>query len=760
MSRFRTMVVRWMRATPTHLFIIAISVVIAYVRLLHPDFHASWDLVTVHTFGLRYASLVWHTFGTFPLWDPFHYVGFPFVGDPQPAVWYPINTLMILVGEVTQRHVQFQLVLHYIIAGFSMYAFGRYLFSRRAVALVVGILYPLTGAFVAHASHVGMVNTAAWFPLLLLCGARGIRERRWSWVVSAGVIAGLMLLAGHAQTALLLFSAYAVWILVLSVTESSGRFQWMRGIAQLLIAIMIGIGISAIQLAPTARFAFETTRETTNFDWAMTESFVPSQLLTVLVPNFFGDVTADPYWGPKWGSQHYAYLGILPLLLIGLSFLKRKTTMEKFFWGLAVISLLFMIGRFSFVQPLFYLFAPLFNHFRAAANSIFLFHTSLVILAGFGLQAVLERDPQMISSWSRAGRFSKVLSIVLLILLIGVEVVAFLSRSQWKNPEATQALDNIGSGIVLLFGFGIASLVLLSSFFRKRISQVRFLVFTVLILVLDLFTFTLNHQHVAQTGPIAKTQRPPWGIEFIQSQAEDHWYRVHALQQDDILSPEFIYQTSGYNPLITERYARMLHVASQDEERFNRVMSAWGVEYLLGEENLPTTSWEQVTDFWYRNPNFRGRVWPVSTVVAIPEGETLAVVEQRVGRTNLDQTAVVEGFSETKKFKTDVSVGEVEDTINAVRFTVEAIDPAFLVMSDAMDGAWKLWIDGVESRLYWTDLMLRGFEVPEGSHEVVMKFEPVTATWPRVLSIATSIGAIAGWGVLRLFERRKLRSGL
>lgn len=749
----------WVRAslnaTWLHLLVIAVVVVLAYVRLLHPDFHAAWDIITVHAFGLNYASSVFSDFGYMPFWDPFHFVGFPFYADPQPAVWYPVNLLMILAGKLTLQHVQMQLVLHYVIAGWTMYAFARYVFKRRMTALFLGVLYPLTGAFVVHASHLGMVNTAAWFPLLLLFGARAVREVRWSFVLASGLTLGVMILAGHFQTALFMLFAFVVWVCAFAVHERGWRSGAWMAVRQLVVVGAVAFVVSAIQVVPTYTFAQGTIRTNTNIDWALTESFVPNQLATILVPNFYGDVTADPYWGPNWGSQHYAYIGILPLLLVVLSFWRRKPFIQKFFIVFGVASLLLIIGRYTFVQPLLYLFVPLFDSIRAFANGLFLLHLSLAMLAGFGLDAVLT-GVKFNAAWQRLSKWWVGVGVVSVLAFVGVMSMDVIAQHHWHDLRVAGLFQNIGSGIVLMLLFGVAGVLLLNRYFSGRVRAVTFGVLAVALLVIDLFSFTANHQHVAMPGSVHDRLQTPWGVQYLTDNQNDHWYRTHALKQDDILTPEYFYQTWGYNPLVTDRYAHLLRVADKNGGRWRDVMTALGVEYLVAETDLPTQKWETVEGIWHKNPEFRGRVWPVAEVTAIEAGAALDDVEAPMYSMDLSREAVVEGFASDAMFNTQVEIGEVTDNINTVAFTVNAESDAFLVMSDAMHDGWRLLIDGEEAPLYWTNLLLRGFNVPAGEHAIEMRFEPSEAAWAATLSGVGVLLILGLWSTVYAYERKRI----
>jgi hypothetical protein len=69
-------------------------------------------------------------------------------------------------------------------------------------------------------------------------------------------------------------------------------------------------------------------------------------------------------------------------------------------------------------------------------------------------------------------------------------------------------------------------------------------------------------------------------------------------------------------------------------------------------------------------------------------------------------------------------VERVTDTVVEVRTRSSVV--SFLVLSDVFYPGWSVTIDGVPSRLYQTDYILRGAVVPAGTHLVRFAFTPRT----------------------------------
>src|SRR5579859_2015381 len=74
--------------------------------------------------------------GRVPLWDPYLFLGVPFLANPQTAVLYPPSWLFVL-GPVQAVYAA-QLVLHSFLAGFFTYLLARHAFGVLPLAAAVG----------------------------------------------------------------------------------------------------------------------------------------------------------------------------------------------------------------------------------------------------------------------------------------------------------------------------------------------------------------------------------------------------------------------------------------------------------------------------------------------------------------------------------------------------------------------------------------------------------------------------------------------
>ena len=161
--------------------------------------------------------------GRLPLWNPYLFLGSPFLANPQSAVFYPLHWFFI--GLPAAKSLAASVGLHLWLAGF-----GTALYVRRvarlswSAAFVGGLVFMLGGYLGARAGQVNQLSAAAWLPWMLWLleetwgrgRALAAGPGRVNWIAGAALalVVALQLLAGHTQTAfinLVGLSVAAIW---------------------------------------------------------------------------------------------------------------------------------------------------------------------------------------------------------------------------------------------------------------------------------------------------------------------------------------------------------------------------------------------------------------------------------------------------------------------------------------------------------------------------------------------------------------------
>jgi hypothetical protein len=363
--------------------------------------------------------------GQMPLWNPYLFMGAPFLANSQAAVLYPLHWPFLWLSAPKQ--IAWSIVAHIWLAGAGTYVFGRWVACLRPMAaFITAVVFALGGFLGAQAEHINQLNASAWLPWLLLCvqAATAHRaERRWVAVLCGGGIVGMVLLAGHTQAAYIVLFGTAIFAL-LGGFQVSKRQRWKRsltGIASLAGMCGIGMLLAAGQLLPTLELSrFSVRSGGLAYNEAASFSLKPG-----LVPKAF---LPPLIWEPPF-SEYVAYIGLLGLVLASLgawAVVKHKHPGLQLL-GIALLGVFLAFGAYNPVYYVLYKLVPGFDLFRVPARWMLLYSFGVAVLAGIGLEAL----PKV--------RGLKLAIAGLLIL----ELFVAGQRLAYNNPTASIAFDSM-----------------------------------------------------------------------------------------------------------------------------------------------------------------------------------------------------------------------------------------------------------------------------------------------------------------------------
>ncbi|MCA9971724.1 MAG: hypothetical protein KC425_15975, partial [Anaerolineales bacterium] len=335
--------------------------------------------------------------GRLPLWNPYLFMGAPFLANSQVGLFYPPNWPLWLLFDAPTA-VKASILLHLAIAGCGAYLAARQTLALgRDGALATAVTFALGGYLTAQVEHVNQLQGLAWLPWFLVVLGRCARERPLPRAVAIGrtatALAGLFalqLLAGHTQTAFItgvavLLYGGGVWLAgYLTRRQAEGlpfRFAAQRVAQRLPLALLLGVGLAgvlaAVQLLPTQELAQLSARQGgLPANEVLSFSLHPLLLPRALLPGF----------GQSLFSEYVAFV---PLTLLLLAFVGGWQWRG---WHgvlpavvLVAAGLLLALGIFN---PLNWLLArlPGFNLFRVPARWLVLYALGVALLAGAGWQ--------------------------------------------------------------------------------------------------------------------------------------------------------------------------------------------------------------------------------------------------------------------------------------------------------------------------------------------------------------------------------------
>lgn len=720
-------------------------------------------------------TAVWQ--GQLPFWHAAQFAGYPFLSNPQIALFYPPTwlTLLLPVRVGLSWHVLF----HLLVAGLGMFCFVRQQSGDRWGSWLAALTFTFGGFSAArlYAGHVGLLATFAWLPWLLWAfacsvsvngrqptddGPRnteyGIRTAEYRTAVLAGLPFGLAILAGHTTSLIYVGLVWAAWAVYLAVEDGArnGRQALLsRGLfvgRQFAFALIVGLLLSGVQLLPLLQFAAVSSRSgAADFAFATAYSFPPAHLVTLLVPEFFGEPTRSGYWSvPNFEELTY-YAGVLPLLALALT-LRRPTRRGLFYVALLLLGLLLALGSYGFLYPLLYEWLPPFRLARAPGRAMVLYAFAAAALLG---EVVAGRGHWQVASLDRLLRWLLATTAVLGLAVLAATGAIFITIHPTETSgRLWHQVGGWATAVFLLLLGGALLwryLALPEQAGRRRALG---LALTALVLA-DLWLFghkfiRLEPQTIDPLWPdtIALIGTPeerilPWGVSIFEQNGA--W-------QSGLNS------IFGYNAL--EIGALQAFTGSIPDPRSSAydilsaryVVAQWPLEqYGDGERPLRLVS-QQGAAWVYE----RARTLPLARLVTeaeiIPD-EAAAIA--RVHQPDFDPatTAILAASPPCELGGDGAGTAVIREKRDGYwRVETDSPVPALLILSETAYPGWRVRVDGQSAEPLTAYTAIRAVCVPAGTHTVEWQFLPLIYAWGGLLTLIGLLGV--GTAVGSTFRHR------
>lgn len=720
--------------------------------------------------------------GTLPLWNPHLYGGSPFAADMQTGLFYPINLLAFLVARpFTYQSIEGLAIVHYFLAGCFAYLYARGLGLRPLPSFASGLVFAFSGFTVAHLAHLNMLAAAVWLPLILFFFHRALTRASLASAVCAGAFFGVSTLAGHVQVSLyigLFLVVYWLWWLYYRrgalrraptdgvATPCNPAGSTLVSLAALPIALVLAVLLAAVQLLPSFELTRLSLRADLGFAAAGDYKSTPLNLITMVVPHFFGGDAAN-YWGFRWSlTEVYAYVGLLPLALavLALLFARRLRPWSLFFLLSTALFLLLSFGEQTPLYGWLYKLVPGFDKVRAPGRFALLFDFSLAMLAGIGLESMTGRMPAL---WRRVyGRFTLLFGVLLGagILLVAPYLYHALLTSQDKGPVIFQRVQMAVDSLNLTLVFLAFSLLLFLAL-RYRPSR-RQLIGGLMIALMVVDLFAANQGMNLGNQDVTTGFEHPQIIDFLKREARG--YRIDTMTDiGDTWQPSTgliagVDDIMGiYNPMLLADYkAYWESLGSRSVPGYDLL----GVKYVVAKKDV-TLDWNKfrpvLTDAPKLNVYENTRAVPKALVVPNAEVVPRDRMLERLKSPEFDPRQVVlletapAGFTGGGATAESGKVtGLTYPSSDEAYLEVEAAQPTYLVLNDVYYPGWKCLVDGKETPILRANYLFRAVPLAPGAHRVHFVFSPTSFVIGSLVSGLTVVFVLAVAG-FALWRRRR-----
>jgi hypothetical protein len=599
--------------------------------------------------------------GRLLLWNPCLFMGAPFLANSQVGVFYPLNLVLWLLLPAHQS-LHLTIVLHLCLAALNAYLWGRVsLRLGRVGAWAVGATFALGGYLGAQVEHVNQLQGLAWLPLMLALWDRGTANQQVSnktALAGLAVAIGLVLLAGHTQTAFISLIGMAAYGLGPALWRGLRRREWKPLIQRALLlvaAACLGAALAAVQLIPT----WELTRLSVRagglpFKERVSFSLSPFYLTRALLPGF-SELVIPAH------IEHVAYVGIAGLALAAVAILNLKSSTGKSanlkpaIWILA-FGLFLSLGAYNPLYLLMARYVPGFAHFRVPGRWLALYALGMTALVGSGVEDLLHRRAHI--TWRGLALFAATL-----VLLAGWAVVGVRIGEGERVDWPTVAGWATGTALTMT--------LLLATTRAPRLATAGLLV----LLVVELFAASNSLPHSRATAPQAFTSLRP-AIAHLLADEDDPPSRFISMS-DITFDPGDLYEIEIiYGPQLSADALYDYLVATKHKEvlSFNLPL-AFGVPAVDGYDGgvLPLARYVTLQRLFLPEDevSIDGRLR--ENLTAIPDGRWLSLFNVRHVITDKLHDAWLDDVFYDLQFGAQLARGETAAVAHVPRFEATAL---------------------------------------------------------------------------------------
>ncbi|MDK3161727.1 hypothetical protein QPK87_35030 [Kamptonema cortianum] len=328
------------------------------------------DAATSHYPAAQYFSDSINERGEFPVWRQTIMAGQPFAANPLNKTAYPLTWLAVALPMLAYFDVM--IALHLVLAGAGMFCWARALGLRVEAAAFCAAAYLVAPRMIAHlaAGHLDLIYALAWFPWLMFSVVRAARQPALRHMIVCGIAAGLVVLA---DVRLAFYALLFALVIFLAGVRGTPIRRVVPGAAAAVILLIL---LTASVTLPLAGWSPYLTRA------ALTAQ--DAGVFSIDFSGFLGLLLA-----PRGNPETLTYMGVGVLLLAVFAAVAQPRR-HIVLLAVVLIAAIWGMGPNGGVWSLVVEVFPALRWFRVPSRALLIVTPIVIILAGYGLQLLLD----------------------------------------------------------------------------------------------------------------------------------------------------------------------------------------------------------------------------------------------------------------------------------------------------------------------------------------------------------------------------------
>ena len=753
--------------------------------------------------------------GGYTLWNPYVFTGMPAYALAIGYKWF--NVVSVITGTVRRifsapfSNDYAKWTFYLFALAYTMFFFMMGRTKNRLVSLFTSLVTSFSTGIVVflYIGHVTKLTAIFVFPVLLLLLLNFQKKIKLLDVMLLMFFMPVMFLGWHVQILFYIFFAVMIYFIyylarAIKIKDNFLLKQLFKSAAIFLFAVIVGLGIQSDNFTQIWEYTPYSTRgtesildqasgqtqktETDFYEYATNWSFSPGEVLTWIVPSYYGfgksvyngplsqnrDVEVNTYFGQMMFVDVAMYMGVIVFFLAIFSMvINWKDPFVRYLTILAVIATLISFGRtFPFVYDLMFHYFPFFDKFRVPSMILVLVQLSFPILAGLGIAKIISLKNENDKKYDNLVRniFFGLGGFFLLTIAMASPIKSwFIGRIIESGEKGTQfqqlhdyMADMFLNDARLAFFFTAAVFGLMFAYLKSFVSRDLMIIAIIVFSLIDIFR--INHRGETLKDDIGVQQlfQKPEYVSAIESFSDKSTFRILNLKKDGLgtiaqnsnynayFLIQDLYGYSGIKPRAYQDYMEVL--GSPANQTLWRMVN---VKYIILDNPVNIAGLNLVYSgnktYVYENQNALPRAYFVNSVQKASAMEILNKVKN--DQFDPKEIAFVEDA--------DIKVDKPDSTATVqlekygdenIYLNVTASGNNFLFLGDTYVGkGWKAYVDGNKTPIYRANHNFRGIVIPRGNHKIHFEYSPesfvITKNVSFVLSSLVVLGLMVAVGL-------------
>lgn len=541
-----------------------------------------------------------------------------------------------------------------------------------------------------------------------------------------------------------------------------------------------------------------------SLEYAFSWSQGVGELLTLIIPGIYGGASGEAYWGPKSFTSGPHYLGGIAFILALIGLFRYRKKLKYLFFGVGSLALLFSLGyHFPLLNEFMFNYMPYFNKFRTPEMWLLLTVFCYSVLAVYGVEALFDIAKSKTKSLKDLYLpLGIALGFGVLFVLGSNALLSFEKPNEAQqyaqrlaqqnnvspdNPQVQQRVQQFinaklkpqrkemaSSDSTRYFVLSLLAAGLIVGFINRKVSKGYFLIGLLLLTTYDMLSVDSRYvkndrmvsDHLKAENMIQQRQSPADKFIMQHDNSGEGWpYRTYPLMSNPFNNaiPSYFYPTiGGYTGVKLGYYQELIENFLTTEggsatltPNSHAILDMLNVKFITLPQQMPYPGYTQVfsqgNQRVYRNDDVLPKAFFVDSVVTVSQPHQ-AIEQMKTSGFNPAATAIIETSDPISTTNDSATVSVTSYNAKTITLETSANQKKFLVLSEIYYPAgWEATIDGESTKIYKTNYVLRGLQVPAGNHEITLTFEPAANIWGgRLAWFGHIILWISGLGALAI----------